>query len=317
MALLCFRRRVRRLATPRDLTDRTERMPAIPRAAGRGREPSGAARRVQLRSQCGGRSTSRVALRRKPTQSPSPRHTLAVVASSDPGYFSDIELGPRPLVLDDLPPAAWIGISATFQRFADQQYFAAEFPEQCPDGRGVSGTSLAGLRALLVSHLPTLGGWPREDEQPDTVTAMDLVVFGWNHRWRAEINRILSRNAVALRQEPDRRVIRVGTTAAGVVTQSPLPATGDARLDEKIATALRKYRDPDVDVRREALEALWDAFERIKTVIDPTDKKTSAEALVELMVTDLPSRKAITDEFAALTHLGNDFQIRHHAIDKY
>ena len=173
---------------------------------------------------------------------------------------------------------------------------------------------------------------------------MDLVVFGWNHaqeatvashhgyfghdhytfdraagrdRWRAEINRILSRNAVALRQEPDGRVIRVGTTAAGVVTQSPLPATGDARLDEKIATALRKYRDPDVDVRREALEALWDAFERIKTVIDPTDKKTSAEALVELMVTDLPSRKAITDEFAALTHLGNDFQIRHHEVARH
>lgn len=261
-----------------------------------------------------------------------------------PAYFSDTELGPRPLVLDDLPQPAWAGISAMFFRFADQHYFAAEFPEQCPDGKGVSGTSMAGLHALLVSHIPKLGDWPREHQQPATVTAMDLVVFGWRHaqeptvdshhgyfghdhytfdqsagreRWRTEINRILERNGVALRQEPDGRVVRVGTVAAGVATQSPVPATGDAQLDEKIATALRKYQDPDVAVRREALEALWDAFERVKTLIEPTDKKRSAEALVEIMVTDHASRQVLTDEFGALTRLGNEFQIRHHEVARH
>ena len=104
-----------------------------------------------------------------------------IVVSNAPAYFSEAELGPRPLVLDDLPPGTWSGISATFHRFADQHYFAAEFPEQCPDGKGVSGTSMAGLRALLVSHIPKLGDWPREHQQPDTITAMDLVVFGWHH----------------------------------------------------------------------------------------------------------------------------------------
>ncbi len=266
------------------------------------------------------------------------------MASIASGYFSDTELGPPPLVLDDLPPTAWTGISATFHRFADQHYFAAEFPEQCPDGKGVSGTSMAGVHALLVSHIPKLGGWPREHEQPDTVTAMDLVVFGWHHaqepiveshhsffghdhytfdqaagrgRWHAEVNQILSRNGVALRQEADGRVTRIGTTAAVVVTQSPVPPTGDPQLDEKILTALHKYQDPDVGVRREALEALWDAFERVKTVIDPSDKKRSAEALIDLMVVDTASRKAVVDEFAALTSLGNDFQIRHHEVARH
>lgn len=266
------------------------------------------------------------------------------MASNSPTYFSESELGPRPLVLDELPPAAWTGISATFYRFVDQHYFAAEFPEQCPDGKGTSGTSTAGVRALLVSHIPKLGDWPREHQQPDTITAMDLVVFGWHHaqeprieghhdyfghdhytfdqaagreRWRSEINRILERNGVALRQEPDGRVVRVGTTAAGVVTRSPVPATGDAQLDEKVTSALRKYQDPDVAVRREALEALWDAFERVKTLIDPSDKKRSAEALVELMVADAASRKAVADEFATLTRLGNDFQIRHHEVTRH
>lgn len=152
----------------------------------------------------------------------------ALVANA-PTYFSDTELGPRALVLDDLPETAWTGISATFHRFADQHYFAAEFPEQCSDGKGVSGTSMAGLRALLVAHIPTLGDWPREHQQPDTATAIDLVVFGWQHtqkptvashhgyfghdhlsfdqvagrkQWRTEINRVMERNDVALRQEP-------------------------------------------------------------------------------------------------------------------
>lgn len=266
------------------------------------------------------------------------------MAQSAPDYFSEQELGPLPLIVEDVPPAAWTGISATFYRFADQHYFAAEFPEQCPDGKGISGTSMAGLRALLVSHIPKLGDWPRENEQPDTITAMDVVVFGWHHaqepvidghhgyfghdhytfdrasgreRWRTEINRILARNGVALQQEADGRVVRVGTVAAGILTQAPVPAVGDPQLDGKIATALRKYQDPDPAVRREALEALWDAFERVKTVIDPTDKKRSAEALVELMLTDLPSRQALTDEFNALTSLGNDFQIRHHEVARH
>jgi hypothetical protein len=268
---------------------------------------------------------------------------LPAVTANSPAYFSDSELGPRPLVVDDLPPSAWAGISATFYRFADQHYFAAEFPEQCSDGRGVAGTSIAGLRALLISHIPALGGMPRDDEQPDTVTAMDLVGFGWHHsqeptavshhdffdhdhyrfdraagreRWRTEINHILARNGIALQQQSDGRVVRVGTVAANVVTRSPLPASGDARLDEKVVTALRKYQDPDIAVRREALEALWDAFERVKTVIDPTDKKRSAAALIALMVKDPASRQAVADEFFALTSLGNDFQIRHHEVRK-
>jgi hypothetical protein len=261
------------------------------------------------------------------------------VASDAPDYFSDTELGPPPLVLDELPPAAWAGISATFRRLADLHYFAAEFPEQCPDGRGVAGTSVDGLRAMLVAHVPLLGGWPRDDEAPSTVTAMDLAVFAWQHaqeptarshhdyfdhdhragreRWRGELNRILERNGVALRQEPDGRVVRLGTVAAGTVARTPIPPTGDVQLDEKIAIALRKYESPDIVVRRESLEALWDAFERIKTVLDPSDKRRSAEALVELMVSGPPAREAISEEFRVLTRLGNEFQIRHHEVARH
>lgn len=272
------------------------------------------------------------------------RPTLVPVAAADPAYFSDQELGPRPLALDELPPEAWTGIAATFHRFADQQFFASDFPVQCPDGEGVSGTSMAGVRALLVAHVPRLGDWPREQNQPDTVTAMDVVVFGWRHvqqptvvdnhsyfrhdhytfdqaagrsLWRDEVNLILERNGVGLRQEVDGRVVRTGLVASSVLTRSPLPSIGDVALDGKISTALRKYESPDVAVRREALESLWDAFERIKTVIDPSDKRRSAAALVDLIVPDGPSRVALTQEFETLTRLGNEFQIRHHEVARH
>ena len=112
-------------------------------------------------------------------------------------------------------------------------------------------------------------------------------------------------------------MVRVDSAAATVATRSPVPSVGDVQVDEKIATALRKYRAPDAAVRREALEALWDAFERIKTVVDPISKKRSVRALIDLMADEGASRDAIEAEFVALTKIGNDFQIRHHEVDKH
>ena len=259
-------------------------------------------------------------------------------------YFSDKELGPRSLILDDLPPNAWLGIAATFRRLAEQHYFAAEFPEQCQDGQGIAGTDMDALHGLLYAHVPALGGVPIDQQLPDTATAMDVVEFCWRHvqepdvvnhhgffhhdhyrfdqgagrhRWRVEINQILDRNGVALRLEASGRVVRVGTAAAEAVLRSLVPKSGDSQLDAKIASTVEKYRDPSPDVRREALEALWDAFERVKTLIDPDDKKASAVALVEMMAVDSANRTALDDEFTALTKLGNRFQIRHHEADRH
>ena len=50
-----------------------------------------------------------------------------------------------------------------------------------------------------------------------------------------------------------------------------------------LETARRKFLDPDEAIRREALEKLWDAFERIKTVGPGTDKAAKAEAMLDRM----------------------------------
>ena len=55
---------------------------------------------------------------------------------------------------------------------------------------------------------------------------------------RDEINEILRRNEVALRQEVSGRVVRLGPKAAQIATEHPLPSSGDATLDAKVASPL-------------------------------------------------------------------------------
>ena len=88
--------------------------------------------------------------------------------------------------------------------------------------------------------------------------------------------------------------------------------TGDAELDRMLETARRKFVDPDESIRREALEALWDAWERVKT-LRGGDKKAESAALLDATAGDSSPkfRKMIESEARALTSLGNSFQIRH------
>ncbi len=253
-------------------------------------------------------------------------------------YFSDREVGPAPRILDELPDAAWRGIVAVFNRSLDSNLFAEAFPEQCPDGEGICGTSRSDLIDTLVSHIPDLGDWPRADANPGTVPAMDLLEFGWRYsaestarsyhsffrhdhlrfdkatgrsRWLVEINLILSRNGVSLELGEDGQAARIGPPSAALAFEQSLPASGDAVVDRLLATAAKKYRDPDQAVRRESLEQMWDALERIKTILNP-DKRAGITALIAEMTQEPAAGEVLELEFSTLTTLGNKFQIRHH-----
>lgn len=65
-----------------------------------------------------------------------------------------------------------------------------------------------------------------------------------------------------------------------------------------------------------SVEKLWDALERIKTVL-PGNKKQSSEALLDRMSHgDAKFRETFAAEIKALTEIGNNFRIRHHETDK-
>jgi hypothetical protein len=63
-----------------------------------------------------------------------------------------------------------------------------------------------------------------------------------------------------------------------------------------------------------AIEKLWDAFERMKTLFDP-NKKTSITKLIKIMSNKLETT-LWENEFRSLTEVGNNYQIRHHETNK-
>ena len=69
-------------------------------------------------------------------------------------------------------------------------------------------------------------------------------------------------------------------------------------------------------IHKHAIEKLWDAFERIKTLADPTDKKRSAEALISQAAKSASAGDLIREEMLALTRIGNSWRIRHHEVGK-
>lgn len=77
-----------------------------------------------------------------------------------------------------------------------------------------------------------------------------------------------------------------------------------------------KFSDRNPLVRREALERLWDAWERLKSLADPSDKKRSVKIILDA-VTSVPSlRERLETEATELNFIGNSHLIRHSEISQ-
>jgi hypothetical protein len=71
-----------------------------------------------------------------------------------------------------------------------------------------------------------------------------------------------------------------------------------------------------IDVRRESLEKLWDAWERLKTLEPGRDKRESAGRLLNKAAAEPALRARLEQEACELTEIGNKFMIRHTETDK-
>ena len=94
-----------------------------------------------------------------------------------------------------------------------------------------------------------------------------------------------------------------------------LPQSGDSGLDELLDEALNKFLDKNPVVRKEGLERLWDAWERLKTLAD-ADKKKGIGLLLSGAGGAPDFTKVLDQEARALTEIGNEFQIRHFERNK-
>jgi len=179
---------------------------------------------------------------------------------------------------------------------------------------------------------------PNEEEVPPTLAVLDLLEFCYRrvgkpvpfdyHKYsqhdhlrfereegqvafRKDINRILARNGLAYELNHDGSIERLPSEVLGEALKFARFQTGDTKLDSLLETARGKYLDPDLTVRKEALEKLWDAWERLKTVGPGGDKKESVKALLGKCASETNFRETLDDEAKKLTKIGNTFMIRH------
>lgn len=254
-------------------------------------------------------------------------------------YFSEKELGAKGRVIDTISIDVWQGLRGIIQASIERGDFGEEFPDFCQDGQGnIIGTNIKAMGQALKAEIPD-AVWPlAEDEVPEVFVILDLVEFCYRHVaqsskesehgffrhhhlefdkapgqrvFRERINTIFRRNGIAFDLGTDGAITRLASPVLREVLESTLFRTGDGTLDQMINEARQKFMSPDSKVRRESLERLWDVWERVKMLHDPTDKKRSMASLLPTAAPEPKFRARLDAEAKELTDIGNNFLIRH------
>lgn len=254
-------------------------------------------------------------------------------------YFSDRERGPRPRTAEEVTPAVWSAFQHLMSSRIDDGSFGYKFPEPCPDGAGPCGCDSRKFDTIARAEIPDLPEDWRYGEPPaDTLVILDLLEFcargvakpihGSYHSYFqhyhlsfdrqagltefvAGVNRLLARNGIAFELTPEGRAIRLGPALLREALGNALFHTGDSESDRLLGEARHLILSPQIADRRNGLEKLWDAFERIKTLEPGNDKRAQAAALLDKTARAPRFRAALENEAKELTAIGNSLQIRH------
>lgn len=254
-------------------------------------------------------------------------------------YFTEREYGARPQTIDAIDKRLWGGFYSLIQTRIGDGSFGLRFPEQCPDGNGPYGCDEQAFSRVLAAEVPWIE-WPLSpDEVPDTPVILDLLefcagavgepiqrgyhsYFGHHHlswdrdaglaRFVADVNVLFRRNAVAYELTPPGQARRLLPKPLADALGWALFHTGDAETDRLLEAARQRILSPRPEDRQDALEKLWDAFERLKTLEPGANKRVQADALLDRVAPPTSRfRQALAREAAELTDIGNSFRIRH------
>jgi hypothetical protein len=247
-----------------------------------------------------------------------------------PDYYSDEIYEPRKPTIEEIQDNVWKGIHAVIMKWYLEKSFI---------GYGNNGI----FENLLSAEIEGLS-WPTgTSKKPETIKILDLIQFcyknivsptkdyyhlfetyGNNSRterligqkaFKDEINLILKRNGVIYQLNENGSISRlIPDEFIGCVRRS-IFNSGDAALDELLNLAREKFLDSKPDVRKDALEKLWDAWERLKT-LENHDKNKSMSITLEEVSSEINFRKRLDAESKELSEIGNKFRIRHHETDK-
>ena len=132
-------------------------------------------------------------------------------------------------------------------------------------------------------------------------------------QFRHEIEIIFRRNGIAYKLTEEGRIERLMPLAFQSILVDSDFDTGEVELNRLLSTAQRKFLNPNQEIRREGLEALWDAWERLKTLDGQGDKKARIKAMLDVTAgaSSPIFRDAVEREAIELTDIGNSLRIRH------
>jgi hypothetical protein len=269
-------------------------------------------------------------------------------------YFSDKELGQKARVEKEISPTVWGGIVAHINSLVSNGAFGEHFPDICPDGASTVGTDEQAFSQSLKAEVPDIDwplvtkkrrqeGFFSEEIKysPKPFVVLDLIQFCYmhvakptqcgyhkyfqhhhlsfdsdagKHEFREKINRIFYRNALAYELEESGEVKRLSSPILGEEFESIRFNTGDKKLDEILQDTRKKYLSPNPELHKEAVERLWDAWERLKTQKDPSNKKKSIKLILDDASANREFRALLEEEATKLTCIGNSFHIRHSEV---
>ena len=106
------------------------------------------------------------------------------------------------------------------------------------------------------------------------------------------------------------------TASLSPILDSPMReeefALGDQYLQSLLESAVKDFLDKSRSKKLVALQTLVDAYERLKSMEDPSNKRRSVETLIAKVSAIEAVRGALNEDMKILTDVANDFTIRHH-----
>lgn len=256
-------------------------------------------------------------------------------------YFTDRELGVRPVIEDEINQSAWGGLFVIINLRFNDGSFGYRYPEICPDGNFICGYDSNSFSLSLAAEVPNISLPLDANKVQPTPAILDFLefchraigkpiqsnyhfYFGHYHlhfepeegqaAFREDINRVFSRNGIAYEFNSDGLIVRLAPEGLKEILMPTVFHTRDPVLNSLLEAARTKYLNRNPTVRQEALEKLWDAWERLKTIEPGKDKKASISALLNKAAPESTFREMIDVEATELTRIGNKFRIRHSEI---
>lgn len=234
-------------------------------------------------------------------------------------------------------------------------HLAYLFPRECKDGRGCYDIDRKKLEIQLTVEIPDLfrdsNGYSSkpeigECEVYDQYALLDYIeylakkmrdyqerdfhsFFGHTHinflksdncfdDFRDEINSVFQKTGLQYILTDNKCIERiVDNNAVFEVAEEIVRDLKEQGAKDLIKEALQLYKSPRPESRRDAMEKIWDAFERVKTYYTDLNKKQSTQKIIKDIADGNDAYcELIEKEYRELTDIGNTFRIRHHETDK-